>query len=767
MAFMPQQPKRSKKPSFIPQSQMISQVNSLYNSRNFDQTGFTEAAIGISMMDKTQNDQSLDNIGKFQVRLRLDQTAIMTDDERAASKESAMDRVTTEGTTNIPEDKQVVKHKATKISIIKRKYVEGTPIKLDQSVFQQFIAKANNRQSRKPLVPTFNTKMINSKMSQKSYIEPQPDRTQLVLSRNVNLCTSLRQSFDDKENTVIPNIPNQPRTALNFDSATIPKIKEALTEQILIKQRERQAKCKMVKVSMLSLEQASYINNYETVLLDRLQSPEYEGQTCHVIFKNHPTLTYDLRSKIIDWMYNAVIKSKVDDKNVFFLSVKLLDLYYTNHPIQQNKDTLQLVGATTIFMSAKMLEVQFLDLDFCEQRFLHHTHSKSDVLRVEQQIVEYSDWKIVEDSLLDCHALLLGMIKTRFQKDTLKLSKFIFLFIKDKLDVLLLNELMVLTCLPKYLHLSDIIKVAALIEYKISSIRDRVRVKDFTQVTSDYDKLCKVWDQILSLIAAASNRNYFSNLGCKINSEIHNETLNLQENEPDEFAEYIKQTRQFEKLALTATSEQFPDIVNFLKECKYQRNLTHSVYKCLKSAMLKRNLDQIRFYLYSICVDLTQPNFNGLLHQFIVQSCTQERNHMLQGKYYEGLSLDEQILDLFVKGENSQYSDYLLRLQDEGYGNTPLHVACGLYSYVFIRKLIDAGSDLSIRNAADLTPEDIIDEEIKAYKIYLDSQEKQNTLERLSVVKNLFAEYKGTNIDQVMTENIIQQNQEEESKGQH
>jgi len=28
--------------------------------------------------------------------------------------------------------------------------------------------------------------------------------------------------------------------------------------------------------------------------------------------------------------------------------------------------------------------------------------------------MEYSDWRIVEDSLFDAHALLLGMIKIRF-----------------------------------------------------------------------------------------------------------------------------------------------------------------------------------------------------------------------------------------------------------------------------------------------------------------------------------------------------------------
>jgi hypothetical protein len=77
--------------------------------------------------------------------------------------------------------------------------------------------------------------MMNNKMSQKSYIEPSGDRTRLIPSRNLAACASLRQSFDDKENSgVIPHniIPNIPRTVLNFDS-TIPRIQEALAQQIL------------------------------------------------------------------------------------------------------------------------------------------------------------------------------------------------------------------------------------------------------------------------------------------------------------------------------------------------------------------------------------------------------------------------------------------------------------------------------------------------------------------------------------------------------
>lgn len=60
------------------------------------------------------------------------------------------------------------------------------------------------------------------------------------------------------------------------------------------------------------------------------------------------------------------------------------------------------------------------------------------------------------------------------------------------------------------------------------------------------------------------------------------------------------------------------------------------------------------------------------------------------------------MLSILLKDKSSEK---LLIEQDEGYGNTPLHVACGLHSFVFSRMLIEAGSDLTIKNNAGFTPE--------------------------------------------------------------
>ena len=85
-------------------------------------------------------------------------------------------------------------------------------------------------------------------------------------------------------------------------------------------------------------------------------------------------------------------------------------------------------------------------------------------------------------------------------------------------------------------------------------------------------------------------------------------------------------------------------------------------------------------------------------------------------------------------------AEKLLEERDESYGNTPLHVACGLHSYIFTSLLIEAGSSLTTLNNAGFTPEGVIDDEIQAYKGHLNGPEKDFTLERLTLVKSLFAE---------------------------
>jgi ankyrin repeat protein len=94
-------------------------------------------------------------------------------------------------------------------------------------------------------------------------------------------------------------------------------------------------------------------------------------------------------------------------------------------------------------------------------------------------------------------------------------------------------------------------------------------------------------------------------------------------------------------------------------------------------------------------------------------------------------------LNIFLAYKNI---DKLLREKDESYGNTPLHIACSFHQLTFTRILIENGADLTIKNLVERTPEEVVDEEIDKYRVRIDCEEKSITLERLSILKSLFAE---------------------------
>jgi hypothetical protein len=55
--------------------------------------------------------------------------------------------------------------------------------------------------------------------------------------------------------------------------------------------------------------------------------------------------------------------------------------------------------------------------------------------------------------------------------------------------------------------MSDLIKVTALILHTISGIEKNVKSKNSKKVTEDYNKLCRIWDDILNNKIKVPNYN--------------------------------------------------------------------------------------------------------------------------------------------------------------------------------------------------------------------------------------------------------------------
>jgi hypothetical protein len=71
---------------------------------------------------------------------------------------------------------------------------------------------------------------------------------------------------------------------------------------------------------LVSEEQSNYLGSYA----DMFRNKFYNGRETyftHEVFLNHPELSYDLRARMVDWLYHVNIKAKVEDLNVLFNAI--------------------------------------------------------------------------------------------------------------------------------------------------------------------------------------------------------------------------------------------------------------------------------------------------------------------------------------------------------------------------------------------------------------------------------------------------------------
>jgi hypothetical protein len=144
-----------------------------------------------------------------------------------------------------------------------------------------------------------------------------------------------------------------------------------------------------------------------------------------------------------------------------------------------------------------------------------------------------------------------------------------------------------------------------------------------------------------------------------------------------------------------------------------------------------RNLSWVAFLIEKVGIEMQADRFRQLLHLFLCQACTKEREHYRRGLPYANSQKDEELVSLLLK---TGAKEAILNEKDESYGNTPLHVACSLHSFGLIKLLILGGSDLSVTNLAGKTPVQVVDSEIETYLGYVDSNNsdiRDKTLARL------------------------------------
>ena len=112
--------------------------------------------------------------------------------------------------------------------------------------------------------------------------------------------------------------------------------------------------------------------------------------------------------------------------------------------------------------------------------------------------------------------------------------------------------------------------------------------------------------------------------------------------------------------------------------------------------------------LEQIGLDCSKPPLNNFFHSWLYEQCQRDRD-----SYLEGVSLDNtKSLELAKYILNSQPA--IATAREESYGNTPLHIACALYSLDFAALIAGICSEAkSVENDESKTPLEMALSEIK------------------------------------------------------
>lgn len=86
----------------------------------------------------------------------------------------------------------------------------------------------------------------------------------------------------------------------------------------------------------------------------------------------HEDISEGLRARLIDWILHCTQVCEMDDCNIFFIVVRIVDFFYCNVQGEpQPKSELQLTAIAAIFMASKLLQINHINLKFCFENIGH------------------------------------------------------------------------------------------------------------------------------------------------------------------------------------------------------------------------------------------------------------------------------------------------------------------------------------------------------------------------------------------------------------
>ena len=181
----------------------------------------------------------------------------------------------------------------------------------------------------------------------------------------------------------------------------------------------------------------------------------------------------------------------MNDPNAFFNAVLLFDSYYLKCEEPRDSRSMRLVMVTALMMVSKILEVEFLELKFCVEHLLSNKYSAKEVLDCETEILEITQWSIIQMTTYDSLALLASRLLNAMagEEEKTKFSELMSDFLIDELLNASKRDLALILVMPRYLTTDRLNLVAGLLSFKIKEFEKKVDSEGSSVISQEYEKL--------------------------------------------------------------------------------------------------------------------------------------------------------------------------------------------------------------------------------------------------------------------------------------
>eukprot|EP00347_Sterkiella_histriomuscorum_P021949 403332210 len=252
-------------------------------------------------------------------------------------------------------------------------------------------------------------------------------------------------------------------------------------------------------LKLIAEEYLNYMGSYENNLLRFYLEADIDTQLSsngnqENGYSRHTEINEVLRARLIDWVLHCTQICQMEEKNIFFIVVYLIDLYYQKIEKEQSRTDVQLTAISSIFIASKLVQISHVGLQFCLTNLGHNKFSQKDVEDRECEILRLAEWMIsTKPTLYEVFELTLMILKCQLQGKVSDLE--MIEFIKDFQSVafVLLRScatLMHISQLSLFEVVSSVITIA--LGFKIYEVRD------ISPQINEIKSLKQCWYNILS-----------------------------------------------------------------------------------------------------------------------------------------------------------------------------------------------------------------------------------------------------------------------------